>query len=105
MAIRNKIVVNNGYRRADVVNPDVLLLSTGAGIANAGLITMMASADAFAARLLASTHHAAELSTLQMRNLSTSLADLSVARSERTAAATGFVMGAQQLPPGAPVVT
>ena len=46
---------------------DLLVLCGGAGVCNASLITIMASADAFAARLAASSQHAAELSTLPER--------------------------------------
>ncbi|MEC8457269.1 MAG: hypothetical protein VXZ43_10195, partial [Pseudomonadota bacterium] len=46
---------------------------------------IMASADAFAARLAASSQHAAELSTLQLRQLATSLAEMQPMRVARGA--------------------
>ena len=64
---------------------DILVLCGGAGICNASLITIMASADAFAARLAASSQHAAELSTLQLRQLATSLAEMQPMRAARAA--------------------
>jgi hypothetical protein len=64
-------------RRAhDVCREEPLLLCAGAGICQASLITIMASADAFAARLAASTLQAAELATLQTRYLAASLAEM-----------------------------
>ncbi|WP_395943764.1 hypothetical protein [Brevundimonas sp.] len=60
-----------------------LYLCAGAGVCNASLITLLASADAFAARLQASTFHSAELSTLQLRQLAVSLADLQPAPKSR----------------------
>jgi hypothetical protein len=61
---------------------DLLVLCGGAGVCNASL---MASADAFAARLAASSQHAAELSTLQLRQLATSLAEMQPMRAARAA--------------------
>lgn len=90
---------------------EALLLCAGAGVCNAGLITIMASADAFAARLAASTQHAAELSTLQIRQLATSLADMQQIRTVRTAdvGARSVSQVRQEPAPsafyGAPVVT
>lgn len=58
------------------LDADLVLTCGGTGVCNAALITLLASADAFAARLASSTQFAAELSTLQIRQLATSLADL-----------------------------
>jgi hypothetical protein len=69
---------------ADLCREDMLLVCGGAGICNAALITLLASADAFAARLASSTQVAAELSTLQIRQLATSLAELQPSRSYRS---------------------
>lgn len=66
------------------LDADLMLVCGGAGVCNAALITLLASADAFAARLASSTQFAAELSTLQIRQLSTSLADLQPPRAPKT---------------------
>lgn len=88
---------------------DLLVLCGGAGVCNASLITIMASTDAFAARLAASSQHAAELSTLQLRQLATSLAEM---QPMRTRAADMGVRAVSQTHTqaaspmyGAPVVT
>ncbi|NBB65604.1 hypothetical protein GVN18_40790 [Pseudomonas sp. ODNR1LW] len=65
---------------ADLCDEEVLLCA-GAGVCQAALITIMASADAFAARLAASSQAAAELSTLQMRQLALSLTEMRPTRS------------------------
>ncbi|MBA4806081.1 hypothetical protein [Brevundimonas sp.] len=70
--------------RLERCRDDTLLFCAGAGVCNAGLITLMASADAFAARLAASTQYASELSTLQLRQLALSLADMQPSRTART---------------------
>jgi len=62
--------------RREECREDALLLCAGAGVCNAGLITILASADAFAARLAASTQHASELSALQIRQLALILSDM-----------------------------
>lgn len=90
---------------------EALLLCAGPGVCNAGLITIMASADAFAARLAASTQHAAELSTLQIRQLAASLSDMQQVRTVRSAdVGVRSVSQVRQEPApsafyGAPVVT
>jgi hypothetical protein len=67
-------------REHDVCRDESLLLCAGAGLCQASLITIMASADAFAARLAASTLQAAELATLQTRYLAASLAEMQTLR-------------------------
>lgn len=87
-----------------------LLLCAGAGVCNAGLITIMASADAFASRLAASSQTAAELSTLSIRQLALSLAEMQPVRATRSAdVGVRAVSQTRQDTPsafyGAPVVT
>ena len=85
---------------------DALLLCAGAGILSSGLATMMAASDAFAARLLSSTEHSAELSALQIRSLAACLADLRAAGQAASSNAARSRTGTTViLPPGAPVVT
>ncbi|GLK49875.1 hypothetical protein GCM10017620_28490 [Brevundimonas intermedia] len=101
-------------REHDVCRDESLLLCAGAGLCQASLITIMASADAFAARLAASTLQAAELATLQTRYLAASLAEMQTLRAAApvvapAALAAHAVSQVRQDPPsafyGAPVVT
>lgn len=68
-------------RDAEGHDEEVLLVCGVGGVCNAGLITLLAAADAFAARLATSHQHAAELSALHIRHLATSLADAQPTRS------------------------
>jgi hypothetical protein len=101
-------------REPDFCREEPLLLCAGAGLCQASLITIMASADAFAARLAASTLQAAELATLQTRYLAASLAEIQPLRAAPAVAAPAgmaahAVSQVRQDPPsafyGAPVVT
>ena len=84
---------------------DSLAMLCGASISNAGLVTLLSSADAFAARLQTANQTQAALHTVQMQALTNALVDLRAPREIRTAAAVGYAAGASSLPPGAPVVT
>ncbi|NBB17296.1 hypothetical protein GVN21_18185 [Caulobacter sp. SLTY] len=87
---------------------DALAMLCGASVSNAGLVTLLSSADAFAARLLTANQTQAALHTLQVQALTNALVDLRApreVREVRTAAAVGYAAGANSLPPGAPVVT
>lgn len=93
---------------AEPLGRDGLLFFAGAGVCHAGLITLMASADAFSARLTASVHHASELSTLHMRQLALSLADMQPQRRERSVTDLSVRSTSSRTtsyPPGYPVVT
>jgi C4-dicarboxylate transporter len=84
---------------------DALTMLCGASVSNAGLVTLLSSADAFAARLQTANQTQQALHTLQVQALTNALVDLRAPREVRTAAAVGYAMGAQSTPPGAPVVT
>ena len=91
---------------------DTLLLCLGAGVLNASLITMMSSADAFAARLANATHQSHALSAAQLQHFSSSLNDHGAARaiasSDRMVATSdmeAFRAGAAAAQHGMPVVT
>lgn len=79
---------------------EMVALLAGAGVVGAGVAGLLASADAFNARLAAASQHSAQLSTLQIRSLANCLADL---RSPPTSYVRRTVR--RTLPPGAPVVT
>ncbi|HYE47476.1 MAG TPA: hypothetical protein VEA44_17050 [Caulobacter sp.] len=84
---------------------DSLTMLCGASISNAGLVTLLSSADAFAARLQTANQAQAALHAVQMQALTNALVDLRAPREVRTAAAVGYAAGQLSTPPGAPVVT
>lgn len=86
---------------------DALAMLCGASVSNAGLVTLLSSADAFAARLQTANQTHAALHTVQVQALTNALIDLRTPRPVRTAtaAAVGYAAGAHSTPPGAPVVT
>jgi hypothetical protein len=93
-------------RATAAVREEEVLLCAGAGVCQAALITLMASADAFAARLAASSQAAAELSTLQIRQLALSLTEMQTTRVARTVDVRSESRQATTMPAyGAPVVT
>ena len=93
-------------RATAAVREEEVLLCAGAGVCQAALITLMASADAFAARLAASSQAAAELSTLQIRQLALSLTEMQTTRVARTVDVRSESRQATTTPAyGAPVVT
>jgi hypothetical protein len=97
-------------RTTAAVREEEALMCAGAGVCQAALITIMASADAFAARLAASSQAAAELSTLQIRQLALSLTEMQTARVARAVDVGAHVRSearqeARYSAYGAPVVT
>ena len=59
---------------------EALLVTSAGGVINSALIAMLASADAFATRLIAAAGQSAQLNTLQLRDLAASASMLQAAR-------------------------
>lgn len=110
--VEKTVEIETGVRTARVACAagcgDALLYCAGAGVMQASLISLLASADAFSARLQYATQQTAQLQMLQLQSLSTSIADLqrAPARAAVAAAATHVSPPRERLYEyGAPVVT
>ncbi|MBW8813068.1 MAG: hypothetical protein JF588_06545 [Caulobacterales bacterium] len=83
---------------------DLLLLCAGAGVMGTTLVAMVGASDALVTRLMNSVRHSNELSTVQIRNLAQSLAEMQAPR-PLASSTTRVRETTSVLPSGAPVVT